>query len=544
MPEQNHYYLFLMEVGGIQDFIFASNNLQVNIGASALVRAVTDIWIKTLLAALKTNFKEDLDYPTIDLNHKQLDADGLDVEVIYIGGGNALILFRNEEDILRFIRDLSAKALVEAPGLNLTYDYLPVSLVAHNIKEKFSDLRKKLSIKKAQTTPSPSMMGLGVTARCVFSGKPAAGIWKDPGKRSILVSTEVIQKLRHYSLGNKFLKQLLHGLNSSEFYEFITNFDDFGDKGTSSYIAIVHADGNRMGERIQALGEDLSFPQDNYRYIHLLREFSKKSKQAAETALIATLEKLIDCVQTKQNEKFIQRKHFDPTIKEASLPKVTIKDNKLPIRPIVFGGDDVTFICDGRLGLSLAKEYLSNYAAQQLGDGDPAVGRAGVAITPSHYPFSRGYELAEELSGSAKAVGNNGEAQSIDWHFGSNGIVESIGALRERSYKVTSGDLTMRPVRLSDPTGYDLLTFEYFVKEFQVGRDWAAKRNKVKALARMLREGGATVDAFLNQARLENLPKDHKLDSLIGLEKTGWVGRKCYYFDALEAMDFHIPLEV
>jgi hypothetical protein len=38
--------------------------------------------------------------------------------------------------------------------------------------------------------------------------------------------------------------------------------------------------------------------------------------------------------------------------------KLTLENDKylLPFRPIVFGGDDVTFICDGRLGLSLATQ--------------------------------------------------------------------------------------------------------------------------------------------------------------------------------------------
>lgn len=544
MTEQEHYYLFLMEVGGIQDFIFASNNLQINIGASALVRSVTDVWIKELLQSKSTNFDNIKDKRNIALNHKQVERDNLDAEIVYIGGGNALILFSKEDDISIFMQELSRKSLLEAPGINLDYAHVSLSLSEDNFKEKFSELRKILSIKKAKITPPPRIMGLGVSARCVFSGKPASGIWKDPGSNSMLVSDEVIKKLGRFKLGEQFLKELFDSDKSSKPFAFITNFDDFGEKGTSSYIAIVHADGNRMGERIKSLGNEFSFPKDNYKYISLLRDFSRSSKNAANEALRLTIQKLIDSIQTEDGEFFIQRKHDVLPEKVSSLPKVIIKSNKLPFRPIVFGGDDVTFICDGRLGLSLAKEYLVNYGNQILGDEKPAVGRAGVAITPSHFPFSRGYDLAEELSGYAKNAGHNGEVQSIDWHFGTNGIVESISAIRDRSYKVKNGDLSMRPVKLSDSGDYDFLTFEYLVKEFQVGKDWATKRNKVKHLIRLLREGGDSVFAFLNQAHLDNLPVDIKIENLFGLKTKGWFANKCYYFDALEAVDFHIPLEV
>ena len=78
-------------------------------------------------------------------------------------------------------------------------------------------------------------------------------------------------------------------------------------------------------------------------------------------------------------------------------------EERLPFRPIVFGGDDVTFVCEGRLGLPLAAHYLTRLASEILPDGDPLYARAGIAIVKTHYPFARAYELAGRLGDSAKA---------------------------------------------------------------------------------------------------------------------------------------------
>lgn len=83
MEEQ--YFLFLLEVSGIQNFIFSSNNLRVNIGASSLIRAITDEWVNYLLIEKNTNFANH-NLNSIELTVKGIETDNLDVEIIYIGG--------------------------------------------------------------------------------------------------------------------------------------------------------------------------------------------------------------------------------------------------------------------------------------------------------------------------------------------------------------------------------------------------------------------------------------------------------------------------
>jgi hypothetical protein len=552
---RNKYYLYLVELGGIQDFIFSSNNLQVNIGASALVRAITDQWIFDLLSEKNINVHIEPGSVRLTFSDETIEQDDLDAEIVYIGGGNALILFKDEELIHQFDKKLSQRILVEAQGISLISHSIEVDLNADNLKEKNAELHEKLGIKKTSLATQSSLAGLGVSARCVFSADPAGGIWKDPGKNAIRVSDRVIAKLRYRKLAETYLAEITEALVgfSDLNYGFISNFDDFGEKGVSSYIAIVHLDGNRIGKRIENLGEGFNFPAENRKYLKLLSAFSESCKSAAKNALVTTLEKLLMSLEKEEGIDFIQQKYdlAGERLQHSErrlLSRVNVDVNKLPFRPLVFGGDDVTFICDGRLGLALAKEYLVNYGAQVLEEGKEQkkapVGRAGIAIIPNHFPFSQGYEMAEALSGYAKKAGNNGTEPSLDWHIGKNGIVRPLGETRNVQYPVAYGNLLSRPVKLSAASDYDFSTFEYIVKTFQSANDWNERRNKVKALYALMREGGEKVASFLTNGNLPPLPTDSKIQNLGNLSKEGWYSRQCYYFDALEALDFYIPLEV
>ena len=551
----NTFYLYLLEVGGIQDFLFSSNNLQVNIGASALVRAITDDWIIALLSGKNINVQYVPDCAKLTFSDQIIERNNLDAEIIFIGGGNALILFKDEGLIHQLDQELTRRTLIEAQGISLVSEYMEVDLSADNLKEKNAELHKKLSIKKAAVQKQSALLGLGVSARCVFSADPAAGIWKDPGQNPRRVSDGVISKLKYIPLAKKYLADITEAVDGFRDlnYGFMSNFDDFGEKGVSSYIAIVHLDGNRMGKRIENLGRDFNFPRDNRKYLELLRSFSESSKSAAKNALVATLEKLLKSLEDDQGLYFIQQKYNSAgdrlvNPEKSTLPRVNVVVNTLPFRPLVFGGDDVTFICDGRIGLALAKEYLLSYGSQFLEEGvepkEAPVGRAGIAIIPNHYPFAQGYALAEELSGYAKKARDDGTEPSLDWHIGKNGIVKPLGDIRKSQYKVDCGDLLMRPVKLSNASEYDFSTFEYIVRSFQSAREWKERRNKVKALYAIMREGGDKVASFLVNGDLPPLPTDAKLQALSNLSQIGWNNRQCYYFDALEALDFYIPLEV
>ncbi len=482
--------LLLVEASGIQNYIFGSNQLAQNIGASELVRQATEDWIESLARE----------------------------HIIYTGGGNAMLRFDSETQADAFARELTRQALAEAPGLQLVVARQRYQ--EGHLRETHQALREKLAQRKLSRRPSTPLLGLGVTAACMYTGAPAVAV-----RDNQLISAEVRAKRDIMGAGKDYLKGQLSQVEEAG-YDFVDNFDDFGTKGESSYLAVIHTDGNRMGDRIQALGKKAGGDEA---YIQALREFSASVKAAAKTALSSTVDLLLWATDSREH-------------KIAGV--VPIRERRLPFRPIVFGGDDVTFVCEGRLGLAVTAHYLRVFSEQVLSDGEHAHARAGIAVVKSHYPFSRAYELAEALAASAKTYIREAQMHCtvLDWHFAVSGLVLPLGEVREREYTVPDGRLLMRPVRLSPPNG-DWRSWETFTSLMAAfnAEPWAGRRNKIKALREALRAGREAVQHFI--AAYPDLQALPDISSLPTMAAQGWQGRHCGYFDAVEALDFFVPLE-
>jgi hypothetical protein len=140
-----------------------------------------------------------------------------------------------------------------------------------------------------------------------------------------------------------------------------------------------------------------------------------------------------------------------------------------------------------------------------------------------------------------------GDFSALDWHIAASGLLGSIGEIRNREYRVSEGNLLMRPVRLTESEGQwqNWNDFSQVVTEFNTGDDWRGRRNKVIALREVLRSGSEATKQFLNAYRLSHLPSFSN-SSVEDLQVNGWIdgddGRICGYFDAIEAMEFYLPL--
>ena len=233
---------------------------------------------------------------------------------------------------------------------------------------------------------------------------------------------------------------------------------------------------------------------------------------------------------------------------------MTMAKNGLPFRPIIFGGDDVTFVSEGRLGLPLAAHYLARLSETEMPDGDPLYARAGIAIVKSHYPFARAYELAEALCESAKLFIRETDPDfrrvtALDWHFATTGVVQPLEDLRKREYRRGRGkeaaSLLMRPLAVTTSDSQEWRLWDTFC-ELSAGflqDPWVGRRNKIKALREALRAGPDAVRLFLRSLPDNpNLPWPASLRGQGDAAATGWQGRICTHFDAIEALDFNVPL--
>ncbi|NUQ02084.1 MAG: hypothetical protein HUU35_19735, partial [Armatimonadetes bacterium] len=120
--------LCIVDATGIQDYIFGSNRLQENLGASFLVAQATGSWVKECLPRphnLTPDGQVDPD--------RRLEADEKQKsELLYSGGGNAVVLLRDDSPARAFAGALSRKVLSEAPGLELAIYFEEVEFAELN----------------------------------------------------------------------------------------------------------------------------------------------------------------------------------------------------------------------------------------------------------------------------------------------------------------------------------------------------------------------------------------------------------------------------
>ena len=128
----------------------------------------------------------------------------------------------------------------------------------------------------------------------------------------------------------------------------------------------------------------------------------------------------------------------------------------LPLRPIVMSGDDITFVCEGRLGIYLAKKWV------EILINKPVLGKkvsycAGVCVANTNFPFQRAYKLAEEACKNAKIKVRDlqrkdeniikEELNWIDFHIQYGGYGGELVELRKQFFAM-GGNLIARPYQI------------------------------------------------------------------------------------------------
>ncbi len=527
------FYLVVVDTVGIQSYVFASNRLRENIGASHLVYQATKGWLVDEPDAFLP-----APHNVIQRQNRQDQAAGgvesgeLAAELLYAGGGNTVLLFRERADAAAYLGALHERLLTRAPGLKIATIIEEVdwdTSLAAGMDAAFERLKQK---KMMQEYARP-LQGLGVTVAGRSSGLAANVVVKEPGGgRWLPLSNEVVAKWEHNDAAKQRLNQEM-GVYLEKDYEFPSQFDDLGrSEGDKSYLAVVHADGNGMGKllegivtRYATMGGD-----KNREFIQRVRAFSDAATDAGRNAMQEVV---------KQVQAWNKAGTVVPAQPDEKGPKF------LSLRPIVYGGDDVTFVCNGRLGLAAAKVFLDAFSEQSIPDVDgnphPGMAAAGVAIVKTHYPFARAYQLAESLCHNAK-VRFERKAPALDWHRAQSGLFGSLSEIREREYQEEWGDhplspqrtLLMRPISTSTDPVDGWRTWKNFRTILGAFRSDAWPRNKVIKLRETVIAGPEAVQRY-TETYGRRLPKID-LDAS-QYRHRGWHGNRCVYFDAIEMID-------
>jgi hypothetical protein len=427
----NQVYGVLLDTVSIQRYIFSTNNLKENIGASRIVEDIYDSHLKEAIKKLFSS-SDDSYYKAWENEPEKITIleCSSSFEIGYIGGGNALLFFKEEEKAKEFIKYWTMRLLIHCPGL------IPACAIEkidfNDFSRSLKNLFKQLAENKSSFVPQTVIKRHGITAECPNTGY-SAEIWceKLPEEKKNYISSVSNAKIKAAEEANKKLQEILKDLGFADEYTFTDEIDKLGQtKREESHIAIVHIDGNDMGKRFQSLNDLVS-----------LRKLSKSVREATLNTFKEMLKKLVEKIENgeiKDEDINLQKDEKGKTI--------------LPLRPIIIGGDDITFVSEGRLGIWLAKIFLEEFQKQQVSDGKPLSACAGVAITKAKYPFYRGYKLSEDLTRSAKDGRKkaNDNGSWIDFHIAYGGFSGELKEIRENHYKTPLVNLVLRPYKIDD----------------------------------------------------------------------------------------------
>lgn len=387
--------LVLIETSGNQAFIFATNKLRENVGASELTAQVGTRFVVEVVQGAGGTLPSDSHNPTTYPGISEQNP----VEVILAVSGKALLLVRDAGLGRQIVRAVTLRALREAPGLEVRgvvsrefdFETTPLHPLIGEVHRQFEVARSRLP------GPAARFQRLPIIAECASSGLSAQrvanrrdGLAEDERRE---YSAQTFAKLQAREQWKSRLDGILNQHNSSaKLPDATTDLEKLG----CDWLAIVHADGNGLGQVFLQF-DRVAKTSGNRDYISKLRNFSMALDECTEKAFCRSL------------TMFRPRRHITPIV------------------PLVLGGDDLTVVCDGRQALQFTKKFIDCFEEETrqhpginsiLKNGVTSC--AGVAIVKPHFPFYAGYQLAEEVLKSAKAIAKKRPERfvsAIDYHI-------------------------------------------------------------------------------------------------------------------------------
>lgn len=489
----------LYDLTGIQSYIFGSNVMRENLGGSWLVEHALD---KRL---------EDACHGLGDL--------------LWHGGGNAMVR-ASATNAVAIATRLSVALCETSPGLEVACVHEPEN---GEFRVVYGRAQHNLARVKAARWPGAFFDGGGVTAACHSTSEPAV----DADEDGLPVGPIALARAEAAGAAEGRLREFVD-LNPNPLdkpLKYTSHIDHLGrTRGERSFVGVIHFDGNGMGSKFLEAAK-----QGEEALIDLSRKVQDAGAQAFKDAMLWVVAHLKGITDPDRGG-FLLWPEGDALC--------------FPVRPIVYGGDDMTLVCDGRLALDFAAQLLKAWTdrtATLL--GEPAQACAGVALVKSRYPFYRAYQLADDCVKSAKkrlsTDGLSSKASAIEWVMVDGGGVESLSRRREHHGKARDEkSLSAAPYLLSTaiPASEAHRDWNWF-RETLVNalQEDEAFHTQYKRLAGVLYEGVEPTREHLERWRErfgKRLPEPPG-----GLISGGFAASDTPYLDALELIDRILPMK-
>ena len=405
--------LSIFDLSGIQKFIFSTNKLKDIIGASAVVNNALFKNIPEMCGDSNNSWKTDAF--TFFGNDTQ--------KIVYIGGGNALVMFDCLERYTTFCKELNKKVFLQSGGAIRLFSAAIELDETKSLAENQKLLMEKLdSAKKAGGSVMPSLC-LPITAYDNNNFEPL--VVKD----NVYASRSKFAKME----GLKASKDIFNEVKYKADLEFMTEFEN--SEKSKDFVSIIHIDGNTMGIKIREFVQNLSC--DVITALNEMKKLSVEIGDCYKKVLKTTLEQMYD---------------------EAS--------KEIPFRPIVADGDDITVILESEKAFEFTEKFMDNLENTKLNCfvGYTPTAAAGIAFVKSGFPFSTGYDIAEQCCKNAKKKTlervTEGSRSSMDYQLCYSNMSTKISDFRKNNYIVDGVSLIRRPYIFDDDTEYSYNEFK------------------------------------------------------------------------------------
>ena len=500
-------YLAKYDVRGIQTFVFRTNKLKE-------IRAVSDLPERIIKDAAIYALKK------LEINKK--------IEWLDTAGGNAVAVFDSKEEFEAVSTTMAFYVLKETYSLKLVYACIELD-ENKAFSVQYEELNEKLGKLKSEM-PEPAHTGaFPICRQDYLTGFPIAKIKRD--KETVFLTRESVIKLKE------------HEKKKADPDVYLELDDMVLEKGVDSHLAVIHIDGNNMGNRINDI-------------IRKKAHFDKENKDDSFKTIKSTFKSI---TVAKEFKKVCQEVNeiVDKYRKEI------LEENNAPlIYSVIAAGDDITYVTRANIALPFTKLFLKKisehnmYSDSEDHDTYGINACAGIAFIKSHFPFSDAYDLAEKCCTSAKKRAksegfadkenkDNPYGNWIDFEICTHIKNTELETSREKYGNTTDTEgndalLHLRPYCVS--TGnksnefFEYDKFEKRVCELDKNfneQSGTYNRSRAKTLRQVYTEGKASVRTFEKSAESRGYKLKDKL-----FEKDETTGKTyALYYDATDIMD-------
>ena len=424
-------FLVMLQTNSNQPFIFSSPRLREQIGASFEITLLSH-WVEERAKGLLSLNELPSSFWVSDSSGKVIvrftEADGDPKELAK-----------------RLIREVTLRALTDAPGLDVTGVFIEASsntVDANDLQEldrvflEYSLNRRPAAarfpqfpfLERGSESALPASASLDDLEFSQESLQPNHFDESSPLSLPSRVKRAFASMSRKQQVDDvkerlakrgKELKQE-PSLDPTKLAAAFQDGEEFEDaKNMLSSVGVVHIDGNGVGA--------------------IMRDLGSAHSEAQEAGICISA----DEVHTEPNDALqafimVVNKRLDKAVKDAialswyDVQELT-PDTVVPIVPVLVGGDDVTVYTDGRYAIPFAEAYIRHYEEltekdellKQLAvvagakEAGPLTASAGVAIVGRNFPFHIAYDLAEELVSRGKKLGKKKDTvpcSTINFH--------------------------------------------------------------------------------------------------------------------------------